>query len=155
MNADLSGVLAAVWPHVHDHMHDIGVSALAAAVATLGVVILLELRSVLKLRQVVDGNLARVFEQLDLLRFESQQLIEGQQLLEACAQSGTVSVRRQVASGQPAAAAAGAAATVPAATVKTTVLPNPSSPAAAGRPGNVYQNAAVMAATGVPAREIV
>ncbi|MGH8257287.1 MAG: hypothetical protein ACRET0_13870, partial [Steroidobacteraceae bacterium] len=68
MNADLSGVLAAVWPHVHDHMHDIGVSTLAAAVATLGVVILLELRSVLKLRQVVDGNLARVFEQLDLLR---------------------------------------------------------------------------------------
>jgi uncharacterized protein YoxC len=64
-------------------MHDISVSALAAAVLSLGVVIMLELRSVLKLRQVVDGNLARVFEQLDLLRFESQQLLEGQQLIEA------------------------------------------------------------------------
>ncbi len=79
MNAEISRVVAVVWPHVHD----ISMSALAAAVVTLGVVIMLELRSVLKLRQVVDGNLARVFEQLDLLRFESQQLIEGQQLIEA------------------------------------------------------------------------
>ena len=87
MNADIPRILAAVWPHVHD----ISVSALAAAVVTLGVVILLELRSVLKLRHVVDNSLARVFEQLDLLRFESQQLIEGQQLIEARAQAGAAS----------------------------------------------------------------
>jgi hypothetical protein len=34
------------------------------------------------------------------------------------------------------------------------IHPNASPPVAAGRPGNVYQNAAVMAATGVPTREI-
>ena len=87
MNADITRILATVWPHVHD----ISVSALAAAVVPLGVVILLELRSVLKLRHAVDNSLARVFEQLDLLRFESQQLIEGQQLIEARAQAGAAS----------------------------------------------------------------
>jgi hypothetical protein len=153
MNADISGILATVWPHVHEHVHDISVTALAAAVATLGLVIMLELRSVLKLRQVVDGNLARVFEQLDLLRFESQQLIEGQQLIEARAQDGAATLRRQPASAQPAAPAVVAAAPAPAATAS--IHPNASPPVAAGRPGNVYQSAAVMAATGVPTREIV
>lgn len=64
-------------------VHDISVSALAAAVITLGVVLLMELRSVLRLRKVVDGQLGRVFEQLDLLRFETQQLLEGQQALQS------------------------------------------------------------------------
>jgi hypothetical protein len=54
-------------------IHEISQSALAAAVLTLGVVILLELHSISRLRRSVDANLQRVFEQLDLLRFESQQ----------------------------------------------------------------------------------
>lgn len=59
-------------------VHDVSLAALAAAVLTLGLVILLELRAIASLRRVVDGGLARVFEQLDLLRFENQQLIEAQ-----------------------------------------------------------------------------
>ena len=59
-------------------IHEISQSALAAAVATMGVVILLELRSISRLRHAVDNHLARLFEQLDLLRFESQQLLEVQ-----------------------------------------------------------------------------
>lgn len=58
--------------------HDISQSALAIAVFTLGVVIALELRSIARLRRALEGGLARVFEQLDLLRFENQQLLEGQ-----------------------------------------------------------------------------
>jgi hypothetical protein len=54
-------------------IHEISQSALAAAVLTLGLVILLELRSIARLRRSVDKHLQRVFEQLDLLRFESQQ----------------------------------------------------------------------------------
>jgi hypothetical protein len=61
-------------------MHEISLGALAAAVLAMGLVMLLELRSIARLRRAVDGNLQRVFEQLDLLRFESQQLIEGQAL---------------------------------------------------------------------------
>jgi len=59
-------------------IHEISQTALAAAVATLGCVIMLELRSIARLRRSVDGHLERVFEQLDLLRFESQQLLEAQ-----------------------------------------------------------------------------
>jgi hypothetical protein len=51
-------------------VHEISQSALAAAVAILGLVILLELRSIARLRSLVDGHLTRVFEQLDLLRLE-------------------------------------------------------------------------------------
>ena len=51
-------------------LHEISQSALAIAVVTLGLVILLELRSIRHLRRSVDNNLGRVFEQLDLLRFE-------------------------------------------------------------------------------------
>jgi hypothetical protein len=53
-------------------VHEISQSALAAAVAILGLVILLELRSIARLRHLVDGHLTRVFEQLDLLRLNSQ-----------------------------------------------------------------------------------
>jgi len=59
-------------------IHDITQSALAAAVLALGVVMLLELRSLGRLRNTVSRDLSRVFEQLDLLRFDSQQLIEVQ-----------------------------------------------------------------------------
>ena len=64
--------------HIWLYLHDASVTALAAAVVTLGVVIMLELRSVLRLRHVLDQQLSRVFEQLDLLRFETHQLLEGQ-----------------------------------------------------------------------------
>lgn len=57
-------------------VHDLSQSALAAAVLLLGLVLLLELRCVVQLRRTVDRDLARVFEQLDLLRFENQQLLE-------------------------------------------------------------------------------
>jgi hypothetical protein len=57
-------------------VHEISQSALAAAVAILGLVILLELRSLARLRSLVDGHLTRVFEQLDLLRLGSQQPVE-------------------------------------------------------------------------------
>ena len=53
-----------------DGLHEISQSALAAAVLILGLVILLELRSIARLRSLVDGHLTRVFEQLDLLRFD-------------------------------------------------------------------------------------
>jgi hypothetical protein len=53
-------------------LHEISQSALAAAVVTLGLVILLELRSIKVLKRSMDNNLGRVFEQLDLLRFEQQ-----------------------------------------------------------------------------------
>ena len=53
-------------------LHEISQSALAAAVVTLGLVILLELRSIKLLRRSVDNSMGRVFEQLDLLRFDQQ-----------------------------------------------------------------------------------
>jgi hypothetical protein len=59
-------------------VHEISQSALAIAVATLGVVILLELASISRLRRSMDAHLQRVFEQLDLLRGDSQQLFDGQ-----------------------------------------------------------------------------
>lgn len=100
MEGNITRDLALLWPHVHD----ISVSALAAAVVTLGIVILLELHSVVRLRHSVDSNLARVFEQLDLLRFESQQLIEGQHAIHTRAQAGELAPSWQPAVAQPAAA---------------------------------------------------
>jgi hypothetical protein len=57
-------------------MHELSQSALAAAVAVLGCVILLELASISRLRRAMDKNLQRVLEQLDLLRSENQRLLE-------------------------------------------------------------------------------
>ena len=51
-------------------LHEVSQTALAAAVLTLGLVILLEIRSFARLRRMMDINLARVFEQLELLRGE-------------------------------------------------------------------------------------
>jgi hypothetical protein len=59
-------------------LHDVSQTALAAAVLTLGLVILLELRSFSRLRRSVDINLGRVFEQLEMLRAESRQMLEAQ-----------------------------------------------------------------------------
>ena len=68
------------WNAVQLHwLHDISESALALAVATLGVVILLELASIARLRRALDVQMQRVFEQLDLLRGDNLQLLEAQQ----------------------------------------------------------------------------
>lgn len=92
-------------------VHDISLSALAAAVVTLGVVMLLELRAMARLRRSMDVNLGRIFEQLDLLRFENQQLLQGQ---------GMRVVRSPAA----------AAAAVPATTAPATTATSPSVPVA-------------------------
>ncbi len=57
-------------------IHDISQSALAGAVAILGLVILLELRSIARLRRAMDDHLQRVFEQFDLLRSQNQLVFE-------------------------------------------------------------------------------
>jgi hypothetical protein len=84
-------------------LHDASQAALAAAIMTLGLVILLELRAIARLRRAIDCNLARVFEQLDLLRFENQQLIEAQSY-------GAAPVVMRTAASSPAAAPSAQAA---------------------------------------------
>src|SRR5579863_492439 len=59
-------------------LHDVSVTALAAAVLVLGLVMLLEIQSFSRLRRMVDINLGRVFEQLELLRAEARQMLEAQ-----------------------------------------------------------------------------
>lgn len=61
---------------VMPYVHEFSIAALAAAVVTLGFVMLLELRALAALRRNVDDHLARVFEQLDLIRFDHVQLLE-------------------------------------------------------------------------------
>ncbi|HEX4377867.1 MAG TPA: DUF2802 domain-containing protein [Steroidobacteraceae bacterium] len=51
-------------------IHAISESALALAILILGVVIMLELRSIRSMKRNLDTHLARVFEQLDLLRLD-------------------------------------------------------------------------------------
>jgi hypothetical protein len=86
-------------------LHDISQIALAGAVAMLGVVILLELRSFQRLRRSVDINLGRVFEQLEMLRAESRQMLEAQEKAlaqQAAARAAALSVpgRRAGARGE-------------------------------------------------------
>ena len=66
-------------------LHDVSQTALAAAVLTLGLVMLLELRSFNRLRRSVDINLGRVFEQLEMLRAESRTMLEAQAQAQAAA----------------------------------------------------------------------
>jgi len=92
-------------------LHDIPQTALAGAVVTLGVVILMELRSFQRLRRSVDINLGRVFEQLEMLRAESRKMLEAQAKAQAQAQAQAqqaaaraaaqaVPVRRAMAPGE-------------------------------------------------------
>ena len=62
-------------------LHDVSVTALAAAVLILGLVILLEIHCFSRLRRMVDINLARVFEQLELLRAEGVLATDGKIVL--------------------------------------------------------------------------
>jgi hypothetical protein len=82
-------------------LHDVSQTALAAAVLTLGLVMLLELRSFNRLRRSVDINLGRVFEQLEMLRAESRTMLEAQARAAAAAppavvSSGAVAGERQM-----------------------------------------------------------
>jgi hypothetical protein len=58
--------------------YDWSEAALAAAILApaLVLVLVLELRSTQRFRRQVGQDLARIFEQLDLVRFENQQLLE-------------------------------------------------------------------------------
>jgi hypothetical protein len=98
-------------------LHEISQSALAAAVVTLGLVILLELRSIKLLKRSMDNNLGRVFEQLDLLRLEQQ--------IEAAGPPPSVPVRTVAPAAAAAAAppAAGNAYTAAAALASTGMRP--------------------------------
>ncbi|MGA2023884.1 MAG: hypothetical protein ABSH23_03905 [Steroidobacteraceae bacterium] len=84
-------------------IHEISQSALAAAVLILGLVILLELRSIARLRRTVDIQLQRVFEQLDLLRLESQhaQPLEPAQSLRTLSPMPTLPAVRTAATASP------------------------------------------------------
>lgn len=169
MNGKISFDFAQLWPH----LHDLSVAALAAAVILLGAVLLMELRCVVRLRHIVDNQLGRVFEQLDLLRFETQQLLEGQQS-GGSAQPALATVPAQVVPARAAASAAASkaaaspplASAVPAAaapprplTAGQLSLPSAAATVAAPAvpsllPGAVYQNAAALAASGASSREI-
>lgn len=72
--------------------YDYNLVALAGAVLVLGLVIVLELRSVMRLRRSVEKDLARVFEQLDQLCFDNQQIVEGAQRAALRAATQAVSV---------------------------------------------------------------
>src|ERR1700729_2918790 len=79
-------------------LHDVSQTALAAAVLTLGLVMLLELRSFNRLRRSVDINLGRVFKQLEMLRAESRTMLEAQaQVAAAAAPPAVVSSASAVA----------------------------------------------------------
>jgi len=90
-------------------LHEISQSALAIAVATLGVVILLELASIARLRRSMDAHLQRVFEQLDLLRGDSQQIFAGQSRQSAPAAQAAAAPAPNVVTHAPVPLAAGEA----------------------------------------------
>src|ERR1700727_369666 len=91
-------------------LHDVSQTALAAAVLTLGLVMLLELRSFNRLRRSVDINLGRVFEQLEMLRAESRTMLEAQAQAQAQAAAAALPAvlpsARAAAGERPLAAAA-------------------------------------------------
>lgn len=70
-------------------VHDVSIALLAAAVVTLGCVMLLELRALAALRRGVDAHLGRVFEQLDLIRFDHVQLLEAHARIAAAMAAAT------------------------------------------------------------------
>ncbi|MFO1401139.1 MAG: hypothetical protein U1F06_06450 [Steroidobacteraceae bacterium] len=82
--------------------YDWSEAALAAAIVALALVLVLELRSTQRLRRVVGLELGRIFEQLDLVRFENQQLLE-QRVGEAPAGAPPIPVACVPAAGRAAA----------------------------------------------------
>jgi hypothetical protein len=146
------GSLAHLRWHLQLNLHDVSQAALAAAVIVLGVVILLELRSVVKLRSSVDRSLARVFEQLDLLRFESQQLLEAHLQSQPPAQQSRES-QPGPQSVTPARAVSPTGSTAPVLTeaLRAATIVSPATPAT----GEGYHGAATLAARGLTAQELI
>ena len=81
-------------------LHDVSQTALAGAVLTLGLVMLLELRSFNRLRRSVDINLGRVFEQLEMLRAESRKMLEAQEQAQAAARAVPVVAAARSTAGE-------------------------------------------------------
>ena len=68
------------WSATQLHwVHEISQSALALAVALLGVVMLLELATIARLRRSVDAQMQRLLQQIELLRGERSQPPDTQQ----------------------------------------------------------------------------
>jgi len=118
--------------------HDWTQIALASSVLALGLVVALEVQGFARLRREVTRDLARIFEQLDLVRFETQQLRESH-APPARPASAPVASLRPVERSQRAPGERGILAPAPAVT-------------AAARDN--YSDAARMAADGAEAREI-
>jgi hypothetical protein len=125
-------------------LHDVSQTALAGAVLTLGLVILLEIRSFARLRRMVDINLGRVFEQLEMLRAESRQVLEAQ--AQAAARLAPVVIERQTLERPLAAPPALERPAVEPTALDFVVAPPIDT--------NAYQNATTLAAHGVKPEEI-
>lgn len=91
-------------------LHELSQSALAAAIVILGLVILLELRSIKMLRRSMDNSMGRVFEQLDLMRFEQNPAEDAPPRPSAVAKSAPAQLSPAAVATAPAAGNAYAAA---------------------------------------------
>jgi Protein of unknown function (DUF2802) len=125
--------------------HDWTQFALASSVMTLGLVVALEVRAFTRLRHEVTRDLARIFEQLDLVRFETQQLRE----LPVRPASASVAALRPVERSTPRAPLERAAQRAPG--ERGILSP---APELAPQARDSYSDAARMAADGAQAHEI-
>jgi hypothetical protein len=140
-------------------LHDVSLTALAGAVLTLGLVMLLELRSFNRVRRSVDINLGRVFEQLEMLRAESRQMLEAQASAQAQAQAAALLAAAPVVA--PVRALAGERQTIerplaPAAPLERPVIEPTALDFVVAPPidNDAYLNASTLAARGLTPEEI-
>jgi hypothetical protein len=114
-------------------LHDLSEAALTVAVVVLGIVIVMELRSIRAMKHALESHLARVFEQLDLLRLENSSHYEREGF---SFQASPVPLQVPV--------------------LAPTVLPPVSSPSSSSTPSgsNPYSAAAALASSGLSAEEI-
>jgi hypothetical protein len=140
-------------------LHDVSQTALAGAVLTLGLVMLLELRSFNRVRRSVDINLGRVFEQLEMLRAESRKMLEAQALAQAQVQAAALLAAAPVVA--PARAATGERQTIerpltPAAPVERPVVEPTALDFVVAPPidNDAYLNASTLADRGLTPEEI-
>jgi hypothetical protein len=140
-------------------LHDVSQTALAGAVLTLGLVMLLELRSFNRVRRSLDINLGRVFEQLEMLRAESRKMLEVQSLAQAQAQAAALLAAAPVVA--PSRALAGERQTierslVPAAPVERPAVEPTALDFVVAPPidNDAYLNASTLAARGLTPEEI-
>jgi hypothetical protein len=140
-------------------LHDVSLTALAGAVLTLGLVMLLELRSFNRVRRSVDINLGRVFEQLEMLRAESRSMLEAQASSQAQAQAAALLAAAPVVA--PSRALAGERQTIerplsPAAPVERPAVEPTALDFVVAPPidNDAYLNASTLAARGLTPEEI-